>query len=259
MDPWLESPAVFPDLHNSLLTYLGDVLNASLPEPYIARSGTRVWVEDERRREPDIGVFDPLGRSPDGGNDTATALAGAGLIAVAAPPIPDPLEEPYLEIRSTADERLVTVVEVLSPANKTVGGTNHGAYRQKQTELRSANVGLVELDLLRGGVHTTAVPIAVLRARGGQFDYHLCVSAAGLGDQLFIAPIRLEDRLPRLGVPLDPGMPPVVIELQPLLDRCYDNRRYARQVRYDRPPDPPLNPDQQAWAEGVLREKGVLT
>ena len=45
---------------------------------------------------------------------------------------------------------------------------------------------------------------------------------------------------------------------QPLLDRCYDTGRYAEEVRYDRPPDPPLTPEQQAWAEAILREKGVL-
>ena len=70
MDPWLESPGVFPDLHNTLITYLGDTLNASLPEPYFARTATRVWIEDQRR-EPDVGVFDRDSRPPPGSVDVA--------------------------------------------------------------------------------------------------------------------------------------------------------------------------------------------
>ena len=74
----------------------------------------------------------------------------------------------------------------------------------------------------------------------------------------YVATARLSDRLPTFCVPLDPGLEPVPVELQPLVDRCYDNRKYARQVRYDRPPDPPLTPEQRAWAEGVLRAKGLI-
>ena len=48
-------------------------------------------------------------------------------------------------------------------------------------------------------------------------------------------------------------------DLQPLLDRSYETGRYGEEVRYDRrQPDPPLTPEQQAWAEGVLRAKGLL-
>jgi hypothetical protein len=49
-----------------------------------------------------------------------------------------------------------------------------------------------------------------------------------------------------------------MIDVQPLFDRCYDNRRYSRQVRYSDPCEPPLTAEQQAWAEGVLREKSLL-
>ena len=59
-------------------------------------------------------------------------------------------------------------------------------------------------------------------------------------------------------VPLDPGVPLVPLDLQPLLDRAYDSGRYPRLVRYTQPCDPPLTTEQQAWAEGILREKGLL-
>lgn len=260
MDPWLESPAIFPDLHNTLITYLGDALNAVLPEPYFARSATRVWVEQDHTREPDISLLDPSVRPVRPGTvDLAAAMTAAGLIAVEVPAVvPEPFEEPYLEVRSSADDRLVTAIEVLSAANKSPGDKGREAYRQKQAEYLAEGVGLVEIDLLRGGEHTTAVPHGRLRARTGFYAYHVCVSGAVLGRRHFVAPIRLSDRLPTISVPLDRDAQPVAVDLQPLLDRCYDNRRYARQVRYTQQPDPPLTDEQRQWAEGVLRQKGLL-
>jgi hypothetical protein len=260
MDPWLESPAIFPDLHNTLITYLGDALNAVLPEPYFARSATRVWVEQGHPREPDVSLLDPSMRPVrPSAVDLAAAMTAAGLIAVDAPAVvPEPFEEPFLEVRSTSDDRLVTAIEVSSIANKSPGDKGREAYRQKQAEYLTEGVGLVEIDLLRGGEHTTAVPRGRLRSRAGFFAYHVCVSGAVLGRQHFIAPIRLADRLPPISVPLDRDMEPVKVELQPLLNQCYDNRRYARQVRYTQPPDPPLTDEQRLWAAGILRQKGLL-
>jgi uncharacterized protein DUF4058 len=60
-------------------------------------------------------------------------------------------------------------------------------------------------------------------------------------------------------VPLDAGAAPVEVDLQPLFDRCYDSGRYAARARYaEQRPEPPLTPEQQAWAEGVLRAREFL-
>src|SRR5438105_11806002 len=50
MDPFLEDPAVFPDLHDSLIAELRNAINAQLPPPYYASSASRVWVEPSQRR-----------------------------------------------------------------------------------------------------------------------------------------------------------------------------------------------------------------
>ena len=71
-----------------------------------------------------------------------------------------------------------------------------------------------------------------------------------------VAPVRLSDRLPSLPIPLSAGTS-VSIDLQPVLDRCYDAGLYARRVHYADPCDPPLTADQQAWAEGILRARGL--
>jgi hypothetical protein len=103
------------------------------------------------------------------------------------------------------------------------------------------------------------VPEDRLREVAGAFDYHVSVTAAGLPRRYFVAPIQLTARLPAIPIPLDPGVTPVTVDLQAVFDRCYDEGGFARLAKYDRrPPDPPLTAEQQSWAEGVLRAKGLL-
>jgi hypothetical protein len=253
MDPWLEDPDTFPDIHDALITCLREALNAALPRGYVARSRNRVWVDDQSRSEPDVSLTGRKRRPAAGG----TRLAPSGMLALGQERS-DPTEEPYLEILATTGKRLVTAVEVLSPSNKRPGSAGRKDYLKKQKEFRLAGVNAVEVDLLRRGRHTTAAPLATLRRKAGAFDYHVSVRVAGDPAELYAAAWRLADRLPAVGVPLDPGMEFVTVELQPLFDRAYDGGKYAEDTAYGRPPDPPLTPEQQAWADGVLREKGLL-
>ena len=131
MDPWLEEPGLFPSLHSALIYLILEALNAQLPDNYLATTDR--------------------------------------MVAVAADPILEPWEQPYLEILSNDGERLVTAIEILSPSNKKPGDNGRTSYLQKQGEFRLANVNLIEIDLLRGGIHTTAIPIE------RQFRQSFCV------------------------------------------------------------------------------------
>lgn len=260
MDPWLESPAVFPDIHDALIFLLREALNTVLPSGYFATGAARIWMDEKHHREPDVSVTRPPDWEPTSSGGVAAAdFERAGMLAVEAPYLAEPIEEKYLEIRSTANEHLVTAIEVVSPTNKQAGEAGRGSYRQKQAELRSRGVNLVEIDLLRGGTHVSAIPLNQLRPRAGSYDYHVCVTAHDAPGMYFIAPFRLTDQMPAVAVPLENGTPPVSIELQPLFDRSYDTGRYGERLPYaGRKPDPPLTDDQRAWAEGILRAKGLV-
>jgi hypothetical protein len=257
MDPWLERPVVFPTVHSNLMNYLQEELNRLLPAGFVATTENRVYVEpDDQQRVPDVGVFGPPGTA---GGSTAV-LSRFGLVAAGTDTRSDPVREAVVNILSGDDDRLVTVVEVLSPGNKRAGEAGRAAYRNKQGECRAGGVNLVEIDLLRGGTHTTAVPATRLRALApGGYDYHVCVTVAADPREFYVAPFRLADRLPPVAVPLTPGMEPVAVGLQPVFDRCYDAGRYALLAKYDRrDPDPPLAPEQKAWADAILKEKGLV-
>ena len=258
MDPWLERPPVFPTLHNALIIYLQVAVNAALPPGYVAANDSRLYVDPELHRIPDSGVFGP-GKAPDAPAVALATLTRAGLLEAATEVVTDTVEDFYLEIRTVDDERLVTAVEVVCPANKRVGESGWASYQQKQDEFRRSQVNLVEIDLLRGGPHTTAVPLARLRAVAPNCDYHISVMVAGSPRHDFIAPIKLADRLPHVPIPLDSGIEPVTIDLQAVFDRCYDEGGFARRVKYAKQqPEPPLTREQQAWAEGALRARGLL-
>jgi len=61
-----------------------------------------------------------------------------------------------------------------------------------------------------------------------------------------------------IGIPLDVGVAQITIDLQPMIDIAYDRGRYTELFSYHEPCDPPLTPEQKAWAEGILRAKGLL-
>ncbi|OWK36568.1 DUF4058 family protein [Fimbriiglobus ruber] len=262
MDPWLESPAVFPDFHSAFLNAFRVALNAVLPPPFYAGLSTRVWMEEsDRRVEPDVDVLLPANQPASAGAGLVVAAdARTDLLEIVGPPLPsEEREERYIEIyASPGGDRLVTSVELLSPSNKTPGSGGRDLYRAKQQEMVHGRINLVEIDLLRRGTHATLVPVDLLRQRGGRFDYHVCLHRADKDQSYFVAPIPLPHRLPTIPVPLTPGVPAVSIDLQVVLDRCYDEALYARRVRYDRSCDPPLSDEQRVWAEDVLRAKGLV-
>jgi hypothetical protein len=257
MDPYLEHPEFFPGLHDRLITYLCEFLQGILPEPYYVDSRQRVWMEPtERTLEPDIDVLRSSGPSQ---------VTNGGAVSVARPPVAVQLAgeetiESYLEIHTAkGDHPLITAIEVLSPTNKTPGAHGRTQYTQKQEELLKSRVNLVEIDLLRGGHHSTAVPYKDAIAKTGLFDYHVCVRKMDDPDTFFIYPIRLPERLPEILIPLLPGDADVKIDLQPVFDRCYDTGPYRRARPYRLAPEPPLNAEQATWAEQLLREKGLLS
>lgn len=169
----------------------------------------------------------------------------------------DEIREPFIEIYSGERQRLVTSIEVLSLTNKRPGEHGRDLYLKKQKEVLESQVHLVEIDLLRGGEHTTAVSRPWAEKKVGRFDYHACDHHFDRWAEYVVFAWRLEMRTPAVVIPLLPGDPSVRLELQPLLDKVYDTGRYQQQIRYRATsPAPPLTASQMEWADQVLGEKG---
>jgi hypothetical protein len=260
MDPYLEDAELFPDLHDALITHIKEALMPGLPPAYYAVTGSRIWVEPARRRVgPDVRIHRKNG-------GTARAVASNGGAAVLTEPVivtvrHDEVRETFVEIYAGRGKkrRLVTSIEVLSPTNKTPGEQGRDLYCQKQQELAASKVNLVEIDLLRGGEHTTAVLREELIDQAGACDYHVCCWRFDRFEEYRVYPIQLSEPLPNVAIPLLPADPDVPLPLQPLFDQVYDAGPYPRMVEYrDDVPPPPLSAEKRRWLKRRLSEAGVL-
>jgi hypothetical protein len=149
-------------------------------------------------------------------------------------------------------KNVVTVIEVVSPTNK-YAGPGRDSYQTKQREVMSSTAHLVEIDLLRTGPHVLTVPEWAARGRG-PYDYLVSVNrAAGVRGRYEIYRRTLRNRLPKIHIPLAEGDPDVILDLQAVLSQTYDAGSYADLLTYDAPCRPALSPDDQAWANEVIR------
>ncbi len=263
MDPYLESPDWFPDLHGSLITFMKGALQRNLPESYYAQSSQRVWLEYSKRYvEPDVEVVHPTPklRKRSRGGTAVAVFREAGPLVISVETIEHgPFKESFLEIRRRRgkDVQIVTSIEVLSPSNKKLGNPGREKLLQKQRETLGSETHLVEIDLLRGGKHTLAVPRDLVEAKAGPFDYLVSVHRFDRPKDFFVYPINLPDQLPEIAVPLLPGDANVALDLQAVFDQSYDFGPYRREIDYGRDPIiPRLSAEQAQWAAGVLKPRG---
>jgi hypothetical protein len=115
----------------------------------------RVFVEgpEERQISPDVWIEK---------NRRRGGMAGTGVLEIDAPEVVVLCElevhENYIEILDRqSGQRIVTVIEVVSPTNK-FAGPGRKSYLAKQEEVLASQAHLVEIDLLRVGPHVLSIP-----------------------------------------------------------------------------------------------------
>ncbi len=203
MDPYLEEPGLWPDVHHGIISYTQELLTRLLRPKYYVRVEERVYLSDESdpgRRViiPDIRIADRPewqgGPLPSGGAD---ALAVAESVVVTSL-FEEDIHEARLEIIDREQRRVVTVIEVVSPTNKVRGSRGRDSYLQKRAEVFNSPSHMVEIDLLRDGD-----PLPFQEA-APPHDYLVHVSVRELRPQGRAWPILLPQRLPVVEVPLRP-------------------------------------------------------
>ncbi len=253
MDPYLEMH--WRDVHHRLITYSCDVIQGRLPSDLVARVEERVYLEAElgesRARYPDVKVVE----YPRGGPAVAVPESD---VAVAEPLVlevpPEAITEGYIAILDAASgNRVVTVIEYISPTNK-LPGVGQDAYIEKQQEVLASRASLVEIDLTRAGRRQLSMPQWAV-PRSHRTTYQMCVRRAWRRWQAEMYRAALADRLPIIRVPLRETDADVPLDLQSLVDQCYQNGRYDR-IDYREPPDPPFDANEAPWVQALLESQG---
>ena len=253
MDPYLERH--WGDVHSRFVLYACDQMQGGLPSDLFARVEERVYVENEgiqdRSIRPDVRVVEH-------GNGGGLAVGVQSEIVVAEPYVlyidNEPATETFIEIREVGSgNRVITVVEFLSPTNKTPG-EGRRSYRKKQNELKEAKVSLVEIDLVRTGKSVFSIAPHEIPAHI-RAPYHVVVRRGWDWTKAEIYPLALRERLPAFRIPLRQTDPDIALNLQMLVDQCYVNGRYST-LDYQVAAAPPLEGSDAEWADQLLREAG---
>jgi hypothetical protein len=218
MDPYLERH--WGDVHHRLITYASDQLAKVLPSDLRARVEERLFVEspqnDQQPIVPDVRVLE--GRRGKGKQTPkATALAVAEPLIML---IEEESTQGYIEIRNASSgHRVVTVIEVLSPANK-MPGEGREKYLQKRRERREGRVSLVEIDLVRTGTRPLPVPLGSLPL-AYRTPYQIWIRRGWELLRVEIYRASLRERRPVIRIPLRQTDADVPLDLQALIDECY--------------------------------------
>lgn len=250
MDPYLEAQGRWRDCHASFITYLREAITEQLPETYITVIDEQVhlvgWASESRREfRPDVTVLrEPLAERP---LPPPTAAHVATLEPVSIPYAEDEQEvrDTWIEIRRSADESLVTVIELLSPTNK--GSSGRADYLAKRLALLRQPVHLVEIDWRICGHR---MPMQSPLPPG---DFYTLVFRTERRPHADVYSWTLPHPLPTIPIPLQSPDSDLPINLASVFQRTYELGRYDRILKYNRPLDLPLAPDDRGWAEAIPR------
>ena len=252
MDPYLEQPGLWGEVHTRLLVAIADALAPRLRPTYFVGVERRTYLSmrqpDEFAGIPDVLVFQPAGMAQ---VSVAPAYANGGAPLLAEIPMPEEVVERFLEIRNVQTGEVVTVIELLSPANKS-NPTGRQEYKDKRQKVLSSKTNLIEIDLLRGGDS----PPLYWRTQP-HCDYQIVISRAWQRPQVEVYCMGVRLALPAFPVPLRRGEAEPSLELNQLLHDLYERAGYDLVVDYTRSPVPPLSKADDQWAETLLRSAGL--
>ena len=211
MDPYLESPAVWPAFHRHLVAAVYQMLLPGLVDRYRARVTPRNYTSE-------LVLFTSVTKEQHA--------------------------EEFIEIRSRTDGRLVTLVEVVAVGNRTTAA-GRSAYLATRTMAQAEKAGVVEIDLLTQG----RPPVDLDRTTLPAFDHTVCVTRGGTPDRHEIYAFGVRKRLPKFKLPLAADDRDTVLDLQLAFARAYDTGRFDKQVDYTKPipPDVKLRDDDKQW------------
>jgi hypothetical protein len=215
MNPYLEQESLWQEFHRQFVKFLYQALLPSLLDRY------RAHIEQRR-----FTLATPLGAEEH--------------------------QEDYIEIRERADGSLVTLLDVVSPANKTTVEGRRAYLDQRRHGLECKTI-LVEIDLVLQGQPTLEY------SRDGLpvWDYAVTVSRSTQPERFEIYTATLQTHLPRFRLPLAGDDRDTVLDLHTVFTRCFEQGKYASRIDFCHDPAVPLNKEDMLWLDGLLQSRGL--
>lgn len=211
MDPYLEAPTIWPGFHHHLVASLYQLLLPGIADRYRAKIVSRQYTTE-------LALFTSV--------------------------IREPHSEEFVEIRSRTDNRLITLIDVVSPANKT-SAAGKTAYLATRSEALSHKVGTVEIDLVSQGTP----PLDFDRAGLPPCQYTVTVTRPATPDRYEVYAAVIRNRLPKFKLPLAADDRDTVLDLQAAFAKSYESSEAGKLIDYtkDLPPDVQLPAEEREW------------
>ncbi len=257
MDPYLENQGLWEEVHTNLIVEIQHFLSP-LVRPYYRVAVERYAylslfpVDDSLPvGKPDVLVLFP-GEQESQAMPVATTTTVTATVEplVAELPMPEEIRPRYLEIREIKTNEVVTVIEVLSRANKT-HAQGRKKYINKRFKVLESLTHLVEIDLLREG---QALPMKI----SGQNNYRILISRSQNRPQADVYLFSMRDAIPDISIPLRLGEKEPVLCLNQILHQLYDEVGYDLAIDYSQPPVPPLSDEDAVWTQQLLIQTGLI-
>jgi hypothetical protein len=247
MDPYLEHPHLWADVHDRLIAAIADELVPLVAPKYyvglqrhtyllLASGGRTYW------GKPDVAIGMPT--VPVGAWPAAPVAGTVDLLDVEVP-VEDEVDENYLEVREVQTNQLITVIELLSPVNKSNPKGREETITKRNRILRT-RTNLVEIDLLRSGQ-----PMMVFGAEADK-HYRILISPGWQRPHAKLYAFNVRDLIPSFPLPLLPKDEQPLVPLNDILHKLYRRARFDLRLDYTKPPTPRLSPEDARWAAQLL-------
>lgn len=260
MNPYLESAEFWSSLHSRMIVAIADAIAPALRPKYYVEVEKRVYFNrpDGAGTEnsvlvgvPDVSVFS---RSEGDRQQQETVLITT-LPSPATPvevtiPMPEEVQERYLEIREVATGMVITTIELLSPKNKR-RSDGQSAYLRKRQQILSGLSHLVEIDLLREGTPMPILDCAWVT------DYRILISRGDQRPQASLYAFNVRDPIPAFQLPLQAGDEEPMVQLKEILEGVYERAGYDLRLDYLQEPQPSLSEEDTEWMDALFKEAGI--
>jgi hypothetical protein len=251
MDPWLEHPDLWVGVHNRLIAAISDEIVPKVAPRYFVAVEEHAYLVpihgEVVNRRPDIFVSRtrsrrriPVPAEPD------VALEMGVLELDVEVPVRERVEEWYIKIQRVGTDKAVTVIEVLSPTNKSHRpGRKH--YLRKRGQILGSSTNLIEIDLLRQGK-----PMPITIRQPVESDYRILISRGVSRPRATLMAFGVRQPIPAIPIPLLPKDPEPTLDLNAVLHALYERARYDLRLDYAKPPVPPLDKKDASWARAIV-------
>ena len=248
MDPYLEG-SQWPDIHSAFASEIRGMLNEFLPTDLVARLEVSLLTDqlsiigETVRSVPDVKISE---RGKGGVVEEPPSSYGT----LTPPTGEDDIEQFQQRKQLTVvilskdnPDHVIAAIEIVSPANKYGEGLRK--YREKRQRYLSAEIHLLEIDLIRRGTRAHTSPTWP--------NSTYLVQLANCHDRkLRYWAFRLDETLPTVRLPLRTPDESVIVKLNVLFQSAYRKGGYLKAYASSMPlPPPALPPVEQRFLDSL--------